>query len=357
MAKKKISEDKGPAEPENEVTAAAEGDENQNEETSEFSTSFKEFASGKPADDGQAAEAEGDDDGGDDDGTNDDDGAAEAVAEGKGDAGEDAAAAGAEPAPAAAGADPWAGAKLTDEQKKFLAEQKARLDFLAQFHDSNAGRVRGLTKALEDTRRELEKRGKNPTDAQISQALETPEDWQKFTKEYPKVGKAIESYINSRMPAAGATGLETRLEALETVAQADLTQGKLMLLAAPVEEDGYGHPDWFEVANSEQFKSWLNEQRPAVRSMFDSDDPADAAFLLTSFKTQRGSTPAPQNGPGDSPAPKVETEAQRLQRQRQENLRADRGVRPRSNRLEPAGPPEDFSGSFKFFSKQAEANT
>jgi hypothetical protein len=61
------------------------------------------------------------------------------------------------------------------------------------------------------------------------------------------------------------------------------------------------HPDWSQVASSQEFNQWLASQPQPVRQMIESKNAADAAYLLDGFKNSGYAGQSQQ--PAQKPSP------------------------------------------------------
>lgn len=217
--------------------------------------------------------------------------------------------------------DPLAGAPET--VRKYVEELQRKAAEAEHAAKSQIGRVSALQKKVNEL-----SSAKTET---ANQAAPQPGDegWDKFKDDFPEIAGAIEKRIADLDAKVGQA-----TQPIQEMQRNAYVQSQYAALQA-------AHPDWQDVAGSNEFRSWLSVQPPTIQALITSDDAADAAYLIGSYKAL-----APKKVPGEATAIKEQRKAQLQQATGvQSKATASPGV---------GGAPDDFDGAFAFFAKQAE---
>lgn len=245
----------------------------------------------------------------------------------------------ADPAPAATEApteppaqeaeDPLAG--LPENIRKLFEEQERARREAEHAAKSQIGRVSALQKKVNDLE-SMTKQQPSPA-AQGETPLPGDDDWAAFQNDYPQIASAIEKRLAALDSKVG--------EATQPIQQMQHER----FIASQYAALEAAHPDWQAVAASDSFRSWLSSQPPRIQSLITSEDAADAAYLLTTYK----GLARPQQAPS---GPSVVEE---IKEQRKAQLQQSAGVSSR-NSPNPSvgGAPDDYDQAFAFFSKKQE---
>ena len=155
--------------------------------------------------------------------------------------------------------------------------------------------------------------------------------WKSLKEEFPDFADGVEEILESRL-----SSLDEVSSKIGRFEQEQATQRRseeaLVLQEA--------HPDWKEVAGSNEFKTWMKDQPLAVQNMKSSQSAADAAWVLDLYKAQKPH----EQGP---------SKAQQIQEKRNQQLR--NAVETPSQRRAPTAADEsDFDGAFDHFARQRE---
>lgn len=223
-------------------------------------------------------------------------------------------------------------ATLSPEARALVEQLQKERDEARQRASSDAGRVSALTKKLQSLAPPPEK-AEEPSEAQ--KALDA-----KITKLREDYGEIADPLIELMEQQRKELGRVTEItEAISEERREALIRDQLQELEAR-------HPDWRQVATSEEFGNWLKDQPENIQRLAGSWDARESSVALTLFKSARaeesGQSQQKVEDPKQAEA-KATTDAKR-----QSQLDGGRDVR---SKPAPAtsGPPEDFDTAFDYF--------
>ena len=154
-----------------------------------------------------------------------------------------------------------------------------------------------MTKATQNEK-ELEKKISELTDkvkAMESMRSETRIEQQKeevgvdlseIMKDYPELVKPLQSYVDTAFAKVNKK-LEQTTQELTKAQQEDMVREHKAKLAK-------AHPDYVQVANSEDFTLWLERQSPVWQQIADSGNANDTIELLSRYKKALGIKSTPE---------------------------------------------------------------
>ena len=204
--------------------------------------------------------------------------------------------------------DLWANAS-PEQREAFtrLQQQNAQLEHNFQ---SNVGRVSALQRKLNEVEKSLTERQAQPApqaqaEPEVKQEAEPEEayDLSSFKDDFPDVYAAMQA-MNNRERAELQKSFDQRLaqlderfsqvsapmEQLQEERQLEYKQRQLSALSA-------AHPDWQEVSQTDNFRSWLDQQTDGIRALIQSTAAQDNIVLLNLYKGTQAPTPAPEQAP------------------------------------------------------------
>ena len=154
-----------------------------------------------------------------------------------------------------------------------------------------------MTKATQNEK-ELEKKISELTDkvkAMESMRSETRIEQQKeevgvdlseIMKDYPELVKPLQSYVDTAFAKVNKKLEQTTQELTKTQQEDMVREHKAKLAKA--------HPDYVQVANSEDFTLWLERQSPVWQQVADSGNADDTIELLSRYKKALGIKSTPE---------------------------------------------------------------
>lgn len=228
----------------------------------------------------------------------------------------------------------------TPEQKLERLEREAQQ--WQHRYQSDLGRQAALQRKIQELQNEnqaLQKQsrqsagqaeGDNPDGSGMSDA-----EWENLKQDFPEIAKGIEQQLGAMQ-----SRYEQRISQLEQQLSPIQAQAEQQAYRAQAQALEAQHPDWREVVQTPDFHAWLREQPPAVQQLTNSEEAADAAFLLQSYKLSQGQA-APQANQG-------------LQQRRQRQLQSARTVPNRGGRQRSAIPDDDEDALFDYFADRAD---
>lgn len=230
-------------------------------------------------------------------------------------------------------------------ERQEQSEENARLQKLIEENNrlqhqfrSETGRQSALQKRIKELESQLagNQQGNQSTPEGMSDS-----EWDAMKEDYPDIAAAFEKRIQRELSAAFQAMEGKFYEKIQPFEQ-QAQQQRLDQQYAALESR---HPDWQEVAKAPEFQSWLGNQPPAVQSLMASEDAADAAYLLDSFKMATGRTQADE----------AASSANKIREQRQARLQASatqprRGAVPRGDLSQ-----GEEGAAFDYFAKQIDS--
>jgi len=220
--------------------------------------------------------------------------------------------------------------KETEEPALSIEEQlsaaQGELQQWQHRYNSDLGRQNAYQRQLKEQQQTIEKLQQSSTASPSA----GDNSWKLVAEDYPDIAEGVKSLFEK--------------QANEHKAELDRVRGELQ----PIQEQArqsfidqqFGmleneHPDYREVAGSEEFKSWVATQPGPIQEMIQSEQAGDAAYLLRAYKNDV------------SPGQQATSE---LKQRREKQLRQGQTVPSRGGRSKSNLPPEDdFEAAFDFF--------
>lgn len=154
--------------------------------------------------------------------------------------------------------------------------------------------------------------------------------WDTLKEDYPDIAQGISSLLEEKdsRHAREIESLKNSIAPIQAQAQQSFVQQQYSML----EQE---HPDYAEIAASPEFNQWVQTQPHNVQQMMESDNAADAAYLLRTYKNEK------------SPGVQATSE---LKQRREKQLRQAQNVPSRGGRSQQVMPPDDdFEAAFDYF--------
>ena len=196
-------------------------------------------------------------------------------------------------------------------------------------YNSDLGRQNAYQRQLKEQQQTIEKLQQSSTASPSA----GDNSWKLVAEDYPDIAEGVKSLFEK--------------QANEHRFELDRVRGELQ----PIQEQArqsfidqqFGmleneHPDYREVAGSEEFKSWVSTQPGPIQEMIQSEQAGDAAYLLRAYKNDV------------QPGQQATSE---LKQRREKQLRQGQTVPSRGGRSKSNLPPEDdFEAAFDFFASR-----
>ena len=169
---------------------------------------------------------------------------------------------------------------------------------------------------------------------------------EQLKKDYGDIADPIIELIEKQKDEL--TSVRTVLSGLSEERQAQVIGQQRELLAKQ-------HPDYAEVAQSQKFGQWLQEQPDNIQRLAASWDAKETSVVLTLFKTEEGMATPPKEEatPPVVEDPKPKADAATEDKRRSQQLEGGREVK---SKPAPAasGAPDDFTAAFEHFRQKRE---
>lgn len=212
---------------------------------------------------------------------------------------------------------------------------------------SEAGRQRALQQKVserEQTIAQLQQRlqhaqqpapaGNNPEQSGMSDA-----EWGALKEQFPEIARGLEARLSGvsqqyeskfQQQQQTISELQQQMQPMQKQAHESYRSAQFQILEQQ-------HPDYQDVAGSGDFQYWLNQQPGQIQQLMGSDNAADAAYLIGTYKQHKAAT-APQT-----------TE---LEQRRQRKLQSAQTVPARSGNKKPVAE-DDLDAAFDYFADRA----
>jgi hypothetical protein len=154
--------------------------------------------------------------------------------------------------------------------------------------------------------------------------------WDTLKEDYPDIAQGISSLLEEKdaRHAREIESLKNSIAPIQAQAQESFVSQQYQILAQE-------HPDYSQIAASPEFTQWVQTQPHNVQQMMESDNAADAAYLLRTYKNEM------------SPGLQATSE---LKQRREKQLRQAQNVPSRGGRSQQVMPPDDdFEAAFDYF--------
>jgi len=226
-------------------------------------------------------------------------------------------------------------ADLPDEQQSKFDDLRKQNEDLQHRINSDNGRVSALQRKINDLE-SVQTKEPAPTEQEIHAAIKNPEKWAEVKEDYPELAEGLETFVQSQIEARlkKVDEISAKMGTFETRAAAEDRRSEISKLTDK-------HPDWSEVAVSSEFKGWVSHQPEKIQSLVNSEEAADAAYLLEAYKS---TIPVKSTG---------QTQAEKITAQRQKKLAAAEET-PTQRRTPTPADESDFFGAFERYAKQRE---
>jgi len=248
------------------------------------------------------------------------------------------------PEPEASEADEQAAEPEGDSLESELRRAREEVQQWQHRYNSDLGRQNAYQRQIEERDQriaELEK--------QVQRKPELPENEsiKRLADEFPEVDQAMQAYLVQQEKKLQAK-YDADIRALKTYyKQQEFDRERMQrdsFRQSQIQRLAQEHPDWEEVTASNEYQQWIANAPPSIQKVAaESEDAADAAYILSSFKAATGQSQA----------------SDELKQRRQRQLQQARTVQSRSGQQRGMEPPaDDGDAAFDFFaSKVDQRNT
>jgi DNA repair exonuclease SbcCD ATPase subunit len=170
------------------------------------------------------------------------------------------------------------------------------------------------------------------TDERKDEAAQTmgSDDWETFKQDFPDMARAVEARLTADQQRQAQ--LEQQIAQLQSTVQPIQQQAHEQAIQSEYARLEDRHSDWRDVIRAPAFKTWLQNQNPAIKALAASDSADDASALIDFYK---GMTP------GDNS--RAETHDKRKDRLASAQTVSRRGA------AQQRGTPEDFDAAFEHY--------
>ena len=211
-----------------------------------------------------------------------------------------------------------------------LATTRSELQQWQHKYNSDLGRQHAYQRQLQEKEQQIAHLQKVQQNANPGISNDR---WKVVADDYPDIAEGVQSLFQQQTQQHKAELDRVRSELQPIQQQAH--QSYIDQQFAMLEQE---HPDYRELATSNEFKQWVETQPHPVQQMIQSEQAGDAAYLLRAYKNDV------------SPGQQATSE---LKQRREKQLRQGQTVPSRGGRQKSNMPPEeDFDAAFDFFASR-----
>lgn len=256
--------------------------------------------------------------------------------------------------------DPYAG--MDEATKERFVSMEESNKSLQHRIDSDNGRVGALQRKINGLEGDIQtirstSTKDQPSTEQITEAMATDENWDKFAEDYPEVAAAIDGRLGKHQEAIdvslGAQNEQIN-NTLAPVVQKQVDDDMKEANDAVAEE----FPTWQDAVVTQDFNDWISTQSPGVQGLADSDDVQDASSLIGLYDSHlvaNGKQSLRKTDHSESDVV-VEDQATELEQKRQRQLDDGATIPSKAARIDPTAESEgEFEDAFDAFAKRKDA--
>lgn len=163
-----------------------------------------------------------------------------------------------------------------------------------------------------------------PTQQQVKEAMQSPEEWETLKKDFPEWSDATEKFLDAKL-----AGLSPSIDpaAIDRIVAERVAKETAAVRSEAVDAhlDGIVDGDWREQVKTEDFNKWMQGQPDDIQALGESAKLTDAARMLRLFVKSKEANPA-----------------QQIMQQRSAKLDAAAGV-PRGQKAPRSKSPDDMT--------------
>lgn len=196
-------------------------------------------------------------------------------------------------------------------------------------YNSDLGRQNAYQRQLKEQQQTIEKLKQNSATSPSA----GDNSWKLVAEDYPDIAEGVKSLFEKQANEhrVELDRVRGELQPIQEQARKSYVDQQFVMLENE-------HPDYREVAVSEEFKGWVATQPAPIQEMIQSEQAGDAAYLLRAYKNDA------------SPGQQATSE---LKQRREKQLRQGQTVPSRGGRSKSNLPPEDdFEAAFDFFASR-----
>lgn len=226
--------------------------------------------------------------------------------------------------------------ELTIEEK--LDAAHAEIQQLTHKYNSDLGRQNAYQRQLQERDQQILQLQRQQQQSQPKNPGISNERWKVVAEDYPDIAQGVQAIFEE----------QTKRHEAQLAAVQDQVQREL----APIQQQAHQtyvdqqfavleqeHPDYREIAGSDDFKGWVGAQPEPIQALMKSEQAGDAAYLLRAYKNEM------------NPGQQATSE---LKQRNQAKLRQAQTVPSRGGRAQTQMPPDDdFDAAFEFFASKA----
>lgn len=211
----------------------------------------------------------------------------------------------------------------TDPAVDPLAEIRSLIDKIDHRTKSTEGRIGALDKSMQQAMQAASKAATKqgidaPTQARVTEAMKTPEGWERLRAENPEFVKIQEEFLEAKL--AHERGLQLDTAAIDRIVSERVAEQSAANRTEMIDshlDSLVSNGNWREEINTSEFSKWFSAQPPEVQALSQSSKMTDAAKMIRLYESSKTQT----------------TAANQLTQQRQQTLESAAGAPTRSQKV------------------------
>lgn len=135
-----------------------------------------------------------------------------------------------------------------------------------------------------------------PTQQQVKEAMQSPEEWETLKKDFPEWSEATEKFLDARLANLTAQQASVDPAAIDKIVAERVAKETAAVRAEAVDAhlDGIVDGDWHAEVQSEAFGKWMAGQPADIQALGESAKLTDAAKMLRLFVKSKAANPSQQ---------------------------------------------------------------
>ena len=214
-----------------------------------------------------------------------------------------------------------------------IEQYKAEIQKWQHKYNSDLGRQNALQRKITELEAQVAEARKAPNENPEGSGV-TDAEWESMKEDFPEIASGFDARLRSV-----TAQYEQQIQQLQAAINPIQEQARSSQRNMQLEQLAQQHPDWQDIAGSQEFRSWVNEQPRPVQQLIESEDAAEAAYLISTYKQSTGQV---------TQAPNDELKQRRDRQLRQGQTISNRGGRSKTN-LPPA---DDYEAAFNYFAER-----
>ena len=173
--------------------------------------------------------------------------------------------------------------ELTLEEK--LDKAHAEIQQLTHKYNSDLGRQNAYQRQLQERDQQILQLRRQQQQAQPKNPGISNERWKVVAEDYPDIAQGVQAIFEEQTKRHEAQ-LAAVQDQVQREACANTAASASNLCRSAICCSRQEHPDYREIAGSDDFKGWVGAQPEPIQALMKSEQAGDAAYLLRAYKNE-----------------------------------------------------------------------